>query len=600
MLQRLLFLLSYRLFFITLFLLSKILFLAIYAPEASPKDYFEVLYHGLSMDNTVGAYYAVLPTLGILLSLLIPIRWVQPLWRIVPALFILLTVVIVDSNLGLYTEWGFPIDSSVMLYLQSPKEAFASSPLWLNLLTLVVVLGIAHLIYHSLYRRYIVREILFYSGKRRYALLATLLLLGELVISARSSVGVSTMNVGRAYYSDNTLYNHAAVNPCFSLYSSLFDQRSVNEYDYFEESTFQQNRVNHFGGHPANSVERQLNSNRPNVVLIILEGFSANMSGSLDTLFNITPNLDKLAAEGLLFRNFFANSFRTDRGLTSILSATPPLPEASWMSYPKLLPKLPALPQTLRNEGYATEMIYGGDVDFTNMRLYFRAAGFEEVISQEEFDRSLRQSKWGVHDEHAFERLFQSIQQEKQTPFFKTLLTLSSHLPYEVPYAKLDDPCLNAHAYTDSCLGEFIDRFQQTPQWENTLLIILSDHSTNIPRRENYDPERYRIPMVWAGGALHRTGVVESYGSQLDLARTLLGQLEIEASPFVLSRDLFDTTQSHNGLFIFNRGFGVVNEAGSYSFDYDAEESLLKEGTHTATLDTIGRTLFQQLGRYHK
>ena len=120
-----------------------------------------------------------------------------------------------------------------------------------------------------------------------------------------------------------------------------------------------------------------------------------------------------------------------------------------------------------------------------------------------------------------------------QRPFFAAMLTLSSHEPFDVPFAKFDDPMLNAMAFTDACLGRFVERVRQTPVWKDLLVILIADHAYPYPYGiANSDALRHRIPMLWLGGAVRRPTVVETYGSQSDLAATLLAQLGIASRRF--------------------------------------------------------------------
>ena len=146
--------------------------------------------------------------------------------------------------------------------------------------------------------------------------------------------------------------------------------------------------------------------------------------------------------------------------------------------------------------GYDTEFLYGGDKNFTNMNSYFLATGYNRVLGDVDFPVSMRKtSPWGVCDHLMFDQLRQNIdRQPKNKPWFKTLLTLSSHEPWTVPYKRLDDPMLNAFAYLDASLGKFMDQLRRSPEWKNTLVIILPDHGVSWPADINeFDTRKYHI-----------------------------------------------------------------------------------------------------------
>ena len=164
--------------------------------------------------------------------------------------------------------------------------------------------------------------------------------------------------------------------------------------------------------------------------------------------------------EGVYFSNCYANSFRTDRGILSVFSGWPGMPTLSLIKRTDLCRCLPSVASSLRAEGYATSMTYGGDIDFTNMRLYFSETGFSTVRGSHYFPASQNTSAWGVHDQYL---LAPGVLIPAERPFFSTALTLSSHEPWEVPMQRLRHPRWNSFAYTDSCLGAFIDQLKAMP-----------------------------------------------------------------------------------------------------------------------------------------
>lgn len=593
--ERILYLIKQRLFFILLFVVFKIVFLIYHGNGINLKDYADVIIHGLTMDNTVAAYFCVIPTILTFISVL----WNGPLlykiWKFYIGFAILACTAMILPDMELYKYWGFRIDSSVLMYLQYPKEAFASVPLWQPLLGIVIWLALAHYLNILFVRLILPQEFPALKGKKILKTGILFLLIPAMFLSIRGSVSASTMNVGRAYYSENMFLNHAAVNPAFSFLSSVFDQDSRKGYKAFQEDDFERlfYPLTDKSGCSLQSVVKP----NSNLVFIVLEGFSSSMIGSLDSIYPSTPEIDKIAADGLLFSNFYGNSYRTDRGLTSIMSAMPALPDVSWMKYPSKLSKLPSWIKSFEETGYNTEMIYGGDIDFTNMRLYFNSLGFKKITSQDQFPKSLRTASWGVHDEYTFDYLLESIKNSEGKPFVKMLLTLSSHEPYDVPFSKSDDRVLNSVQYTDSCIGHFINALKATPEWDNTLVVFVADHGTRYPgEMQNYDIHRYRIPFLWTGGALLEKGKNETIASQTDIAKTILCQFGLTSKfDFPLSKNILSADAPRFGFFIYKNGYGVVNDSGLVAHDFDLKETILKDGVNTDSLLTQGKVILQYL-----
>ena len=228
-----------------------------------------------------------------------------------------------------------------------------------------------------------------------------------------------------------------------------------------------------------------LKTDRPNVVLVLLESFSAQVVGALGGE-PVTPNLDAVAKEGILFSNIYAVSDRSDKGIVATMAGYQVLPSYSIIQYPAKSQSLSFMPQKMKEAGYKNlTYIYGGDIGFKGMNSFVTLSGFEKVITIDDFPSSVRETKWGVHDEHTFKKLAEEMEQSStDEPYFKFYFTLSSHEPFDVPMDKLyDDPYINSIAYTDKCLGDFIKEVKNKNLWDNTLFVFIADHGTPGPKR---------------------------------------------------------------------------------------------------------------------
>lgn len=610
--------------FVCIFVLQKPLFMLYYRSlysEASVGDWFSVMWHGLPLDLSLAAYLTAIPGLLFVVSAWVLTKGLHRVWCGYYLFVAILLSIIFVVDLGLYEYWGFRLDATPLFYFfSSPKDAVASVSVWTVLGGLLGMVLTALLLYTLLYivlldKRTLLRMKLPYRRLRVSAVL--LLLTGLLFIPIRGGFTVSTMNTGKVYFSSNLRLNHAATNPAFSLMESLSKQKNfAAQYRFMEAAeadslflTMQDPQAlpqaDLQSVAPADTL---LTTQQPDVLFIILESFSSHLMGTLGGHDNVAVCLDSLASEGVLFTNIYANSFRTDRGLVAVLSGYPAQPTTSIMKYPRKTQSLPAIAGSLRKAGYRTKYYYGGDADFTNMRSYLMSSGFEDIVSDRDFPVGERLSKWGAHDHLVFNRLLSDLKEEAETRFYSTdaaghakptyrvLQTSSSHEPFEVPYSRLQNNRLNAFAYTDSCVGDFIRRFKELPQWKNTLVVLVPDHLGAYPEDvTNLELRRFPVPLLLVGGAVREPRRVDVYGSQHDLAATLLAQLGLPHSDFAFSKDLLNPQTPHFAFFTVPDAFGMVTADNQLIFDCQADRVVVDEGTSPGANLSLGKAYLQKL-----
>lgn len=571
-------------------------------------DFFQVAWHGLKLDLTVAGYLTAVPLLLSLVSVWLPGRWLGRVLNVYLAVVSLLVGALFVVDLILYGFWGFRLDATLFFYMESPADALASVSLPFVLVGLAVffVYGIA---IYGWFRWLLVPRASSSPERRRWLSSVVLVLLGGLMfIAIRGGVTTSTANVGMVYYSQDQFLNHSAINPCFSLFSSLSKQQDfASQFDFFPEDKRQKlasDLTRPFEAASGDTIPRLLRTDRPNILLILLESFSANAIEALGGTPDVTPCLNRLSEEGILFTNMYANSFRTDRGLVSVLNGYLAQPTTSIMKYPAKSQSLPSLAKSLGEVGYTADMLYGGDINFTNMRSFFFSSGYTRITCDQDFPLSSRLSKWGVNDDVTFHHLLEDLSARpiENAPWLTTFLTLSSHEPFEVPYHRLSDPYLNSVAFTDSCLGAFIDGLKELPVWEHTLVILVSDHGYCYPENlTNYEPRRYHIPMLWLGGAVAAPRKVETFACQTDLAATLLGQLGLSADHFIFSKNIFSPSEPHFAFYTYNNGFGIIDTTGYSAFDNEAGRVLSTTAFSSEALrvdkgKALLQTLYDDLG----
>lgn len=616
--------------FVILFMLQKPVFLFLEKASATlPVDSVwgnvpSVVWHGLSLDLAMAGYLSVIPGLLFLVSIWLRRGLIRPILNVYFALASFAGAFFFVLNLGLYPYWNFPLDSTPVFYFfTSPSDALASVSILYVVLMLVVVValsvGVWFLLrvpgnkkrHRSRYNSYGFGD---FGGGRRSAYdeierhrlrssLILLLLVALLILPIRGGVTVSTNNTGKAYFCQNAYLNHAAVNPMFSLFESLAHQEDfASLYRYLSDEEAdkifrEMVSSSDEDTYPLLSAEARKQGS-PDILIVIMEGFANDLLPSVGTQKDVAVCLDSIAQQGVLFTRFYANSFRTDRGLVSILSGYPAQPTMSIMRYPAKTAKLPSLARSLANaKGYQSSYYYGGDVDFANQRSYLISQGYQKIISDQDFPIEDKLSKWGVPDHIVASKMLEDIRHEQggKHPMLRIFQTSSSHEPFDVPYHRLQDKRLNSFAYTDSVVGSLVREYSKLPRWKNTLVVLVPDHVGAYKEHlDNFDRSRYQIPLILTGGAITQPRKVALIGSQHDIAATLLGQLGIKHSDFLFSKNMMSSATPKFAFFDVPDAFGVVSEENSIIYDNKSQKAVYDKGQKGFNLKR-GKAYLQKL-----
>lgn len=599
--------------FVVLFVLQKPLFLFLEKGSATqPVDNIftelpAVIWHGLPLDLSMAGYLSVIPGLLSIAVVWLKRDLVKPIMNIyfiIASLFITCSFVL---NASLYPYWKYPLDSTPLFYFfTSPADAIASVSIWQVILSIVILIVLTVGVWFTLrmrgekrqrYSRYSYGYGGFGSGKRNRfddfdrhrgrTSIILLLLTGLLFLPIRGGITVSTMNTGQAYYSQNAYLNHSAVNPLFSLFESITHQEDfASQYRFMKDKEADKIFATMTSTSDENTYpllnEATFKKGTPDILIVIMESFANDIMPSMGSYKDVAVCLDSIAQQSILFTRFYANSYRTDRGMVSILSGYPAQTTTSIMRYPRKTSQLPSIARNLvKYKNYKTTYYYGGDADYCNMRSYLVSQGYQHIISDANFPIEDKISKWGVPDHILAAKMMEDIkaQQNEKRPMLRILQTSSSHEPFEVPYHRLKDKRLNAFAYTDSVMGAIVREYRKLPRWKNTLIVFVPDHVGGYKENLNdHDRSRYQIPLILAGGAISRPMKVGIIGSQHDIAATLLGQLGVEHREFTFSKNMMSDATPKFAFFAVNDAFGIVSEENSLIYDNRAKRIVYDKG----------------------
>ena len=544
--------------------------------------------HGLKLDLSMGGYVTAVATLVLLCTVRAQKPIAAKIIGFISVAFIVIFSIIGICDCELYRNWGFRMDCTVLSYLKTPKEAAASTPVWLTALFIVWIAAFCFVCIKA-YQRFIGQKISKLEPAPWLAMPVLLFVGALLVIPIRGGFGMP-IRPGSVYFSEHQFANHAAVNVQWNFCNSLDDISAKQNVSFMTQTEADSIMAELLRTDTMQC--RLLNTNRPNILIMIMESFTAKAVGCVGGIQGVTPNLDSLSHTGVLFSNCYSNADRSDKGLVCLLSGYPAQPTTSIMKLTDKAQKLPHLSHKLKDEGYSASFYYGGDIDFANMRSYFVTGGYKPIVSKSEFSHSDMNSKWGAHDHVVLKRWLTDICSFRQ-PFCSVLFTLSSHEPFEVPHSSrfLDNTeggmFLNTIHYTDSCIGDFVRRASVEPWWSNTLLILIADHGSRLPDNSpNYVTEKFHIPMIWLGGALAKTDtIIDKYLSQCDLPLVLCNQLEVNSSDFGFSKDVLSGSRSF-AFYAYNNGFGFVADNERFIYDLTSNKALRDEANDTTIMQS--------------
>ena len=520
--------------------------------------FWVVLGLGLRMDTVLLCQITVVPAL---LVLALPNRVtgsrafqsVLLLWLILWT--VLLTVL--ESTTPAYISYFDSRPARIFFeYLVHPNEV---APLLVKGFTVTLVVSSVVLVVvvsalTKMVRTWIVASV---EWRLRGKWLALPLVLSLLLLGGRSSLGHRPVNVSTVAFSNDQLVNELALNSTYSLLYAVYRLRNEgNPADFYPQMPRDEilHRVRMQTGQPLAAfrddaiptlhpiVQTGSRAAKRNLVIVLEESLGAQFVGKLGGR-PITPELDKLSAEGIWFTRLYATGIRSARGIEAVTTGFPPTPARSVLKLGLSQGGFYSIAQTVKKLGYTSYFIYGGESDFDNMRGFLMNNGFDETVDQKDYDSPLFRGSWGVSDEDLFDRADGIFSTAGERPFFGLVFTSSFHSPFEFPDDRIElheqpkNSKLNAVKYADYALGRFFEKAKRSNYWSNTVFLVVADHDERVRGASLVPIKSYHIAGLIIAADLEPQ-VYDRIASQIDLAPTLLGLLGIEASVPMIGRNL--------------------------------------------------------------
>lgn len=602
-------------FFLLLFIVCRIVFICyhyhFFVVEKVPfRELFSLFYHAFRLDLATACYLLIIPFFLLLLQSQFNSGFFDKVQRIYAGAVILLYSLITTAEMGIYPEWKSKLDYKALHYLNHPEEMAESTTAWnfISLLLITIILtGLSIYLFNRFFYKKIPRGRISWIERFVFLVVPPVFLF----LGARGGIQPIPINQSQSYFSKHNIVNLVAVNSGYNLFHSYLQSTSylVNNPFLFYPVAEARETVDQLHHIPKDTTINILNTQQPNIVLLILESWSADLIQSLGGEAGITPEFRKLEKEGILFTQLFASGNRSQQGMASIFGGFPSLPITAISNHYNKFVKLPSLVKDLKQAGYSTSFYFGGQLIYGGLRAYILFNDFDRILENKDFDPAIPRGRLGIHDQYTLDKLLEDLDREKQ-PFFSSLFSVSTHSPYDQPMEEVLDwggnekQYINSAYYTDKCLGDFFAKAKQKTWYNNTLFIIVADHSHNSYRNHWLNTPEYRkIPLLLTGNAIKKEfqgTQIQRIASQTDIAGTLLPQLGLSAKEFYWSKNQFNPYCPEFAYFEIQIGcgwirpdgfMGYVHTSGEYeqlTFPEDVKNIRIREGK------SYLETLFQQ------
>lgn len=554
--------------------------------DVSWGDWFLTFIYSLRLDLSTAAYLSVLPLTMLLVRYFHPAKWNLRMFQGVLLTEALLVALIHAGEINAYTEWHHKLTSRVFMHLSNPDEvvrtADYSMTIWFAIYTILEIV-FAWRIMRWLFNSEWIKESVNWFVKVPVGIVMYSAYVGFFFLLARGGWQQIPLNIDSAYFTNNHVANDLSVNSVYYFGNSylLYNRSEIDEFLPKMDPEKAEAIVSKMMDYPREHDTMILKDQKPNVVFIIMESWSAEAIGCLSETKGATPNFDALAKEGLLFTNLYATGSTSEIGNSSIFSGYPGVPEISISNQPEKHRKLHSLNEDFQDWGYSTHYIFSGDLKYGNIGGYFMDHGFQDVKDENDFPKDLPRGKLNYFDKDLYDILIQRIN-NTNGKFLHCAFTGSTHPPYDYPkkgrqdWTGVEADFMNSIIYADECLGDFIKKCKKQKWYKNTLFVFVADHSHSTPSVPvPYSGEYYRIPLLLWGEPLkdmYRGKRIDKVGSQADVAATLLYQMGGDPSRYPWSKDLLNPQCPEFALHTIIRGYGWRTDKGFMTYQMEQKQ----------------------------
>jgi len=586
----LVFFIKFIVFWMLFFTFQRVLFYIHFHADFE-SSFLEVLtlpFYAFQLDISTVSFLIILPFILNFLSHLIfntSHKLVYTISKWVTFVFGIITALIFSGELVSYTEWRSKLTSKIFVHLGTPSEVFRTASgefTWWFLFYVCIQLVVFYFLYKYIIGKYKLTE----NGQRSKLKLTVsfLLLSGLIVLMARGGVQPIPISITNAYYSNSQILNDLSVNSNWNFIEMTINYRKSNSEQFFTSLSEAESSqlVDDLFDYEAIDSVRLFKTDTPDIIFVTLEGWATELIGCYDGEPGITPHFDQLSEEGVLFTEVYATSSTSETGHSSIFSGYPTIPRISISHQLAKCRNIPSIVKSLPN--YNSAYYFGGSLEYGNIGGYLNEIGFQKVYDEDKIPELSSKGYLGYHDGVMLPYFLSEIK-NATSPYIYGMFTQSTHSPYDMPEPMMAEYPESKYAsslhYADKQIKLFTDELRKLPNFENTLVIFISDHGkTNFKNNDIYNDDYFHIPVLFWGGALKdksRGQKIDKLGSQIDISKTLLNQLNRDTSPFNWSKDLLNPNAKEWAMFSLMNMYGIVTKNGYSNYMIYTDKSLYHE-----------------------
>lgn len=577
------FLLKYYLSLISMFFISRVLLITIYSDKMqdfSFSEYFKIFIFGIRMDTIISSIVLVIPLIIFTIAKTNSEKFFSYFLKYYTLVVISSLIFIEIATFAFIDQYNVRPNYIFIEYIAFPKQIFDMivENCLFELILAITTITIFTIVFLKKFNKDILSEVIYTDIKYRMAVFIPILLV--LFLGARSSLGLRPANISDALWSDNRTANEITKNSLHSVLTDIYrnikykdSQKLALEYGKIDMNDAFKNVQTLLGVSDKSTSLKRLNAshfkntNTKNIVFILEESLGARFVEAVGGEKGLTPNLNNLAKEGLLFTNAYSNGTRSNRALVGISTGFLAIPGEQLLKRNKAQQDFFSIAKLLKPYNYKTSFMYGGESRFDNMGNFFMGNGFNNIIEQKDFDNPSHVGTWGVSDEDLFVKANNEFKKlyEKKQKFASLVFTLSSHAPFDIPKGKVkeyvgDEPHLKtAIKYADYALGKFFELAKKEEYFKDTIFVVLADHNLRFSADDMVPVKEFQIPALIIADGI-KPMKCKKITTQPDILATALDMTGLDLEYPILGNSIFNPNKKDFALLQFHKNYAFLQD----------------------------------------